>query len=440
MPWPAPGPTGPITPAPAATSASAPTEAATDLPQAGFGLASIVCVAAGFLTSFTISLVGEMPIGELVLLATAGWAALVATINHALPGPLFHRRFIRVLLIAQCLAFLGYIIADTYWHSAPRDVARGWSRMGFLAIDVFALTYLFGRSRHNLLWFIGGQAFGDCVHTVLFGALFGDSWKFGYGLPVTYGLLFAGSLVGPLGALLAAGGLFVTHFLMDFRSAGGLCAGLVAITTLQFFPRGWRKLLAPIGAVLALVAVVALYEYAQSRSGGERTSRSDIERSAMIQAAAEAFVHSPFIGHGSWFSRSRVYENFALIRDEKVRAAQVGGFAGANDASDAIALHSQILVALAEGGILGGAFFIAYGLGLFRMLWRVALVESWRRATPVRLLVLLLAVWNLFLSPFSGAHRVNIALAVALMLVMQAEEAAAEAAEEAAEAAEDAEP
>jgi hypothetical protein len=425
MPWPPPGSTVRSAPAPVG---SAPAPATIALPQSGFGLASVVSLAAGFLTSFTISLVGEMPISELLLLLTAGWAVLVATLNHALPGPLFHLRFLRVLLVCQGIAFVGYIIADLYWHSALRDVARGWSRMIFLAIDVFALTYLFGRSRGNLLWFIGGQAIGDCVHTVLFGALFGDTWKFGYGLPITYGGLFVGSFLGPLGALLAAGGGCVTHFLMDFRSAGGLCAGLAGIATLQLFPRGWRVWLAPLGAVLSLAAVITLYEYAQARNGGgEHASRSDIERSAMIQAAGEAFLQSPFIGHGSWFSRSHVYENFALIRDEKVREARVGGFAGANDASDAIALHSQILVALAEGGILGGAFFIAYGLGLLCTLWREALYEMWRRETPVRLFVLLLAVWNLLLSPFSGAHRVNIAMAVCLMLVMQAEASSARA-------------
>src|SRR5256885_8721320 len=37
---------------------------------------------------------------------------------------------------------------------------------------------------------------------------------------------------------------------------------------------------------------------------------------------------------------------------------------------DAMALHSQLLVALAEGGLFGGAFFLVFGAGLLRAIAR----------------------------------------------------------------------
>src|SRR5262245_40698572 len=124
--WPAP-------PVPAATAAPR---------DAWFGPASAVAALAGFLTPFTISLVGELPLGELVLFATAAWGLLCIGINHALPGRLFHSRYLRTLLVCQAVALVGYVIADFYWHSAPRDMVRGWSRMIFVVIDVLAITYL----------------------------------------------------------------------------------------------------------------------------------------------------------------------------------------------------------------------------------------------------------------------------------------------------------
>ena len=145
----------------------------------------------------------------------------------------------------------------------------------------------------------------------------------------------------------------------------------------------------------------------------------------MMTAAAEAFVESPLIGHGSWFSRSNVYENFLMIRDEAAHEADVGGFANANDQDiDTIAFHSQILVALAEGGLFGAAFFLVFAVGLLGAMAQIVFRASWHRSDPAALLYLLFAAWNLAMSPFSGAHRVYIALSVGLILLSRAEEPA----------------
>jgi hypothetical protein len=378
---------------------------------------------AGFLTPFTVSVVGELPIGELVLIGTAAWALFCAVVNHALPGRLFHARYLRVLLVCQAVALLGYVIADWHWHSALRDIVRGWSRMIFLVIDIVAVTYLFGRSRHNFLWFLAGLLTGEVARTLIFGSLFGDTWKFGFGVPVTYGVLFLASFAGPWAVILAALGLGALHFTMDFRSVGGLCIGLASLTLLQQLPRGLRPWALPFGLAAALGLVAAIYTHAQAAGDDHRASRSDIDRGAMVQAALEAVYASPFIGHGSWFSRSHVYDDFMQIRDDAAKEAGVGGFSGPNEDPEDTALHSQILVALAEGGLLGGAFFIAFGVGIVRALGREALRERWQRVSPVRVLLLLFAGWNLLLSPFSGAHRVGIALAVGVMLLLQTEQA-----------------
>jgi len=390
-----------------------------------FGPAAFLALASGLLTAFTVSLVGEMPVGELILLGVAGWVVLCAIVHRDLPGPLLERRFLFLLLGAQCIALLAYMLSDFYRHSAPHDMARGWARMVLLAIDVIAMAYLLGRSRFIFAWFLAGQLVGDIAASLLFGALFGDVWKFGYGIPVTYAVLAAASSVGPLTVLLAAGGLGALHFALDFRSVGALCLLLAGATGVQMIPPRLRLWALPCCALATIVIAAGLF--ARMRTGDDmahRGSRSDVDRAAMLQAASEAFVESPLIGQGSWFSRSKVYDNLLQIRYDLATEAGVGGFVGPNEEPENVAaLHSQLLVTLAEGGIFGASFFLVYGAGLAWALWNLVMVQAWQRTQPVRVFLLLLAGWNLFMSPFSGAHRVYIALAVGVILLVQSDNA-----------------
>lgn len=385
------------------------------------GCSAVITVLAGLGTAFTVSLVGEFPLGEFVLFAAAGWTGLCTVLNQALPGELFHRRYLWWLLACQGLALLAYMIADFSWQSAPKDMARGWGRMIFLGIDVIALAYLFSRSHLNFLWLLAAQLTGDLLAWLAYGARFDDSWKFGCGIPITYAVVGLAAWAGPAGVTLVALGLSAVHFAQDFRSVGGLCLLLAVAAGLQLFAPSVRRWLLPFGALGALALGALLYQRAQAEGGDHRASRSDVDRSAMVQAAAEAFLASPLIGHGSWFSRSEVYDEFVQIRDDKAKEVGVGGFAGPNKEPEDVALHSQLLVSLAEGGLLGGAFFFAYGTGLAWTLRELVLERRWRRDSGVRCLLLLFAAWHLFMSPFSGAHRVYIAMTAGLMLIVQAE-------------------
>jgi hypothetical protein len=372
---------------------------------------------AGSLTAFTVSVGGEMPVGEIILVLAAGWTFLCVIFNHTWPGPLLRSPLLWGLMAAQVVSLGGYIFSDLYRQSSMHDMARGWSRMVFLAVDILALAYLFGCSRRNFLIFLFGQCLGDLVSTAIFGPMFGDMWKFGVGSPLTFFVFWAAPFAGPFMAMVATSAMGVLHFALDYRSLGGICLLAGMLMFLQMMPARFRLWLAPLGAVLIGVAI--LWVYGHTRSGGERATRSDIERSAMVTAAVEAIKESPVIGHGSWFSNSDVYDNFLLIQRERGREAHVGGFPEANEDPGTVALHSQILVALAEGGLFGSAFFFIYGAGLLWALYRIVFVESWARVTPLCTLLVLSALWNLLCSPFSGAHRVYIAMACGLMLLLK---------------------
>jgi hypothetical protein len=371
---------------------------------------------AGILTAFTVSVGGEMPLGEIVLMAVFGWIAAWAIVTGSFPAEVPRSRIFRIFLVCQAVAFVAYVVSDLYRHSSPHDMGRGWARMVFLAIDIVSVAYLFGCSRLNLLMLLFGQLAGDALHALILGALYGDLWKFGVGIPLTYLVFFLASFMGRAALVIAAFAMSALHFALDYRSFGGICLVVGTATLVTLFPLRVRKWL-----IIPGVMVIAggLFAYSFAHRGSYRATRSDLSRTSMLIAAYQGFRSSPVIGQGSWFSRSPVFNNFMAIRAEAAKADHVGGFPEANEDPGTVAIHSQILVALAEGGIFGATFFIVFGFALIEAICRITFALEGSRFTGIYLLILFTALFNWFLSPFSGAHRVYIAIACGLILYLQ---------------------
>lgn len=369
----------------------------------------------GVLNQFSIRMVGLMPVNELLLSAVVGHAVLWLVMVRRLPAELPAPWLLGMLLVCQVVGFAGYVLSDLWRESQTGDMIRGWSRMVFLAIDIGAFSLLFGATRHAFTAMQVGLVF-SFVECLVHGPLFGDYWKFGFALPVTLGVLLAAPRwLGWRGAIAACGLLGGLHSVLDFRSLGGICVSLGGMLLLRVIDTRARKFVIVAGALLILCALPWGVRRAFSDSGS-RATRSNVERSAMLQAAWEGFGRSPLVGQGSWFSNSNVMDEFLAIRTQNARLAGVGGFA--EDDAEGMAIHSQILVALAEGGVFGAIFFFAYGALLLWGLWFCLTDAPWHWELPVRLFVLLIAFWNLLMSPFSGTHRVEIAMAVGLLLLL----------------------
>jgi hypothetical protein len=409
----------PVVPEPTATVETRPSER---VPRetGWWSVSAWASFAASYLAAFTLPVIGELPAGEIVLFVVAAWALLCAAVNQAPPSPLWTRPLYWRLLVAQGIALVAYVGSDLYRHSSAHDMARGWGRMILLAIDVVAIAYLFVGGRRNIRAFILGNAFGAVTSALTVGPLFGDMWKFGVAAPITFLIFLLAPVYGRVATLLAGVAIGIAHFVFDYRSFGALCVVTGGFSALQLMRPAFRLWLAPLCLAVALIISIGVYRRTETR---HRTSRSDIERSAMVEAAADAVRESPLIGHGSWFSNSDVYDNFMRIRFAKAREAHVGGFADPRKVEDAMALHSQILVSVAEGGIFGGTFFVWFGAALLWQLCDTVFAQPWDRQTPIYTLLLLAALWNLFFSPFSGAHRVLIAFACGLILYLQTEAA-----------------
>src|SRR5687768_5423901 len=72
----------------------------------------LVSFLASATTAFTVSLVGEMPVGEFFLIGAAAAAVLCMVFNQAPPGRLFRSRYFWVLMVAQLVALVAYVVSD----------------------------------------------------------------------------------------------------------------------------------------------------------------------------------------------------------------------------------------------------------------------------------------------------------------------------------------
>jgi len=375
----------------------------------------------GLTRLLTFSLVGAMPVGELVLVALLGHAVLWIALFHRLPVQIPAPRLITLFAVCQALALMSYILSDLWRNSSPVDMIRGWLRMVFVLLDIGGLALLMGAGRRAFILFQIGSGL-SFVQMVVMPPLFGDYWKFGLAYPITVlVLVIVPFWFGYWASAAAFLGLGVLHAVMDFRSFGGICVCLCFLLLLRALPKRARKSLMAVGGLTMMALMPWISQKMFSNTGG-RSDRSNVERSSMLAAAWEGFLESPVIGNGSWFSNSKVVDNFLLIRAERERLGG-GGMGFDNSAAEGMAIHSQMLVTLAEGGLVGGAFFFCYGVFILWAIWFALGDAAWDWTLPSRLFLLVNSFWDLWMSPFSGPVRINIALTVVLIALFWRERA-----------------
>ena len=377
----------------------------------------VIAFLAGALQGVNIQFVGSILVSELllglVLAHAVAWLALARTMPALIASP----RLFAFVVACQFVALASYVVSDLWWQSTPFDMIRGWLRMIFLLFDIAAFSLLFGCDSRSFILFLVGTWF-SFLPTLLAGPLFGDYWKFCFAFPVTVlALMAVPRFFGFWASVLASLGLGFLHNLLNYRSLAGACTLLGLMLGARTIPCRLRKLLFIYFLLLALVTLPWTAKMILEDTSG-RSTRSNVERSAMLQAAWEGFLASPVIGNGSWFSRSNVWDNFLIIRS--IREQEAGGGLGFDPRNfEGAAIHSQILTALAEGGVFGATFFFIYGALIFWGIWFLVTDATWNWLMPIRLCILISSLWAYFMSPFSGGlTRVWISLTLALILIL----------------------
>jgi hypothetical protein len=376
----------------------------------------VIAFLTGALQGVAIQFVGRIIVGELLLSLVLAHAVVWLALARTMPAPTVSPRLFGFVVACQCVAFASYIVSDLWWQSTPFDMIRGWLRMIFLLFDMAAFSLLFGGEPRSFVLFQVGICF-SVFPTLLTGPLFGDYWKFGFGYPVTILVLIAvPRFFGFSASVLGCLGLGFLHSLLDSRSLGAACTLTGLMLATRAIPLRLRKLLFIYCLLLTLVTLPWTANKMLGDTSG-RANRSNVERAAMLQASWEGFLASPVIGNGSWFSRSNVWDMFLIIRS--TRAHEAGGGLGFDPRRfEGVAIHSQILTALGEGGAFGATFFFIYGALLIWGIWFLLTDGSWNWLMPIRLLILISGLWAFFMSPFSGSARIWISLTLVLILIL----------------------
>lgn len=368
----------------------------------------VVCALAGFLSGFTVSLVGQLPIGELVLMLVAPFMLFRLVGRRGWPARLQQLGWFKILLVLVGVMAAGYIGSDLYRGTTYMNAARGWARVFFLALDLVTIVFLINESWRRLYIFVFALYFARSVEAFAIGEVSAEWWKFGVGYTLTAVSLFALGGRGPIIQVVVALILSGINLALGARSLGGICL----LTGGLLWLRHARGVFKPLALLTATVATVVMF-IAANRVFLENQDHvgSNIERQSMIETAAELFISSPLVGQGSWFTVKRIGEL------ETRRARVDPSFRGySEEEARKISIHSQLLTGLAEAGILGGAFFLCLGALLLKTL--VTLVNNSVPHRAFLFYLIIAGLWNLCMTPFSGVTRVELALAISACLLV----------------------
>lgn len=376
----------------------------------GVGLLAFLC---GMLQPLTVNLIGEIYAVEL-LLPAAAMAALMARGGQGI----FRERKFWVLLLAAAVTLAGYVLSDIVRESRPDQYLRGWGRILILVVDFIALALLVGQDKRNLWWFALGMGVGGVLHLRLLLHAPIAIWKFGYAEPM---LLIAASLGWLLPMRFAAAWLAVLGLVSmwyDFRSFAAICFLLAAYVWMrarrpqQSLASGGKSLRLLIAVGAAAVLAIGTLLLTESGHSSQRRAESNAGRAAAIEVGLIAIAQSPVLGYGSWT------EDRELAALYLKRFLEMRGIRDPNtDPGKHFTPHSQILQAWVEGGLLGAVFFIVLGYQLLRATRWIILARPVDALTTLLLYFYISCAWNLFMSPFSAPHRIQIALGAAIVVL-----------------------
>jgi hypothetical protein len=369
-------------------------------------LAVAIC---GALMSARVTLVGEVHLGEILLI----FVALLVIFLRGV-GPRQTPWFAWIFGLAAFGMLIGYIVSDIAVASSPGQYLRGWARVSVLAFNFLALLLLVSHSERLLGWFLLGLALGILVDALFTGTPFNVvGWKEGYAFPL--GILLA-LWVGRRSTVVAGllmGAFGIVSVLLDFRSLGGvfLVSSGIVLAHVGGDIKRHRHLVRGLLVVTSMTVAILVAWMALSGTDAEyrkRRDESDIGRYAGLVVALDAISDSPLIGYGSWAAdKTYIQKLMREVEKESIkRKVQV-------DIGKSILPHSQLLQAWVEGGLLAGVFFVLYGLGLLGGLRWLVLDHRPNPLTAVYAVLVINGLWDLCFSPFLGPHRINICCALA---------------------------
>jgi O-antigen ligase len=395
-------------------------------PRGGFGDVGLglnwfaaAAFVSGVASARIVNVIGEVYVGELLLIQFAFLLLLLGGIRPLLALPAFG-----VFVQTAVLMLLGYMLSDIYRDAHPAQFLRGWARIILVTLDFVALAAIVAHDKRNLWWFVLGLALGSIGQLLVRGVpiMSPAGWKFGYSTPLVSLLACLSCFVPIRLACVAFVALGVWNIFMDFRILGAICvlvAAMLWVRSEGTTRLSGQQMLRSLMVCMIAGSIVTGAMLATQDEFSKRREQSNAGREAGLTVAAWAIMESPIIGYGSWPMDARLVNLYRQEMEEEGQLTPEGARTGI------FAAHSQVLQAWVEGGALGVLFWLYYGYWLLRSGWYAALHRPADAFSPIYLFFVVYDFWHLLMSPFSGPTRIPIALGVAIICACAAERQAA---------------
>lgn len=383
--------------------------------RGSFSVLAFAAFFCGLCFDVRLSVVGEFYLIEPLLCLLA----LQCVLSRG-PGKQFVPSVFGSYLAAGVLTFCGYLLADLIAANEPWQYLKGWGRVAMLIVDCATLMIVAAQERKVLWWLIIGMAVGGIISLGLQGTPL-TQWKLGYGEYVALLVITLAALASPWISIPLIGGFGSFCILVDYRSLGAACV-LVAGTMLWRSWAGrsrnpWLRGVGPLVVFAIAGAILLAVLDATKEDYRARREASTVGRFVVIMVALRAIAESPLIGYGSWALADQKYTR--MIRDEvqsRVEASSTRQYIEDNPVRSLMP-HSQLVQVWLEGGLLGLAFFLLYGMRIARALQWFVMRRALDAVAPIYVFFLVEGAWNLVASPFLGTHRVYIAITVAITML-----------------------
>jgi hypothetical protein len=387
------------------------------------GVADVLAVIVGIGTEFTVHLVGELYISEILLL-------LVFPFLLVLRGKRALRPELKTIYSLMGLWLIGLAVSDAYNHIDTYDRMRGAAIIVFFAINLLCMSMLLGgNKRRMMIYFIGlivgslascklqpspafddypwkfGYSFGTIQLVMLTASYFYDRRRYGISTIFIFGICAVNLLVNYRSPVLDILVVFVLVYPVIPERMGGI----------QILPRSSVARL----VVLAVLAVVAGQTAGAMVNFVTRAGLVNEEAQAKNEAQQKdgglllggrpefviglrAALERPIIGHGSW---AKDYKYLEMLQDMEVETGTLdysGDFeAGTNGL---IPAHSGIVTAWIWAGIAGLIFWVYMAWYILNAISRVAIIRP--PLAPFYMWFLISTWWDIFFSPFAANRRI----------------------------------
>lgn len=396
----------------------------------------------GILSPYSIHVVGDLYIAELLLLVIFG----IMLRKH---GAKLKEAFPKKVLLFLLLWLIGQVLTDIIRGSDMHDAMRGFSAIVFLTIDFCAVYMLVWGHKKRIYILLAASALGTLIHFFIQPSEFalGEPWKFGVGssiitLVILSLLLLMRKKMIPkfivLGVLCFMGMLSIY---LNARTMGGqvILAGVIFFYSQHrlFYQLFLRRISMGKVVFLSMTGLVLIFgilktyqvvgesgvlpENAQQKFDMNKQAFSGplgmlgfvLAGRSEFLASTQAVYDSPIIGHGSWAKDFKYRLFLYTINDILGTDRDEGAMQRGIESSDLIPAHSHIMQSWVWAGILGAIFWVF----VLRVTIRT-FIKALQFPHELTLLVIFMGMnilWDVFFSPFGGAVRFHWALTLSIL-------------------------